>query len=77
MSPQTGEYFRVSEGAGIGSGNRVPTLSDVLGEASKLPQTASIEVSIGSPVFGVSMGINDDTGLMRLVESMASVGGAL
>ncbi len=77
MSPQTGEYFRVSEGAGIGSGNRVPTLGDVLGEASKLPQTASIEVSIGSPVFGVSMGINDDTGLMRLVESMASVGGAL
>lgn len=77
MSPQTGEYFRVSEGAGIGSGNRVPTLGDVLGEASKLPQTSSIEVSIGSPVFGVSMGINDDPGLIRLVESLAGAGGAL
>lgn len=77
MSPQTGEYFRVSEGTGMGSGNRVPTLGDVLGETSKIPQTASIEVSIGSHVFGVSMGINDDPGLMRLVESLSGGGGIL
>ena len=78
-SPASGEYFRLSEGRGATSGAPASTVADALGLSCKLPQTASIEVAIGSPVLGLRMGINDDPGLMRLVDSLAAndAGGVL
>ena len=55
-----------------------PGLSDLLTPRS-LPQTAAMEVSIGSRTLGLRMRVNDDDALMRFLDSLGgdSAGGVL
>ena len=79
LSPATQEYFCLSEGAAMGSAPAAPPgLADLLTPRS-LPQTAAMEVSIGSRTLGLRMRVNDDDALMRFLDSLGgdSAGGVL
>ena len=78
LSPQTQEYFCVYEGGEPGGGANSSTLADVLG-ARNLPQTAPVEVSLGTRTLGLRMRVNADEALMRLVDSLGpnGMGGVL
>ena len=73
LSPQTQEYFCVYEGGEPGGGVNAYPLVDVLG-ARNLPQTAPVEVSLGTRTLGLRMRVNADEALMRLVDSLCGDG---
>jgi len=84
LNPNMREYFRVEEvPEPTGMVNEQPTLADVLGTASMLPQKAAMAVSIGTATLGLRLRVNEDEALMRCLDSLAdsngvgSVGGAL
>ena len=54
------------------------TLADVLGSRN-LPQTAPMEVSLGTRTLGLRIRVNADEALMRLVDSLgpSGMGGVL
>ena len=78
LSPQTQEYFCVYEGGEPGGGVNAYPLADVLGSRN-LPQTAPMEVSLGTRTLGLRLRVNADEALMRLVDSLGpnGMGGVL
>lgn len=77
LSPDTQEYFCIHEGSCQGSTPGVHTLADVLGPKKLPPSISAVEVSIGTPILGLRMRVNDNEPLVRYLDSLAGGAGGV